>query len=195
MVGSTTSAGANDWGVAKFGFNGTAALAFGSGGTLTFDPSSMEGAGATTTDLAKAIKVDSTGRLVMVGTTGDNFALARISNLGIFDTSFGGNGVVTNGLGGPNDVANALTFTSDGSIIAAGYGDEFGSQDYAARKFSAVNGTASTVYGETDFDKTNTLKDYATGVVVLSTGKIVLTGNIKHVNAIPTEIGLAQYNP
>ena len=96
--------------------------------------------------------------------------------------------------GAPNDVANALTFTSDGSIIAAGYGDEFGSLDYAARKFT-TSGVASTTYGETDFDKTNTLKDYATGVVVLSTGKIVLTGNIKQGFLVPIEIGLAEYNP
>lgn len=193
VVGNKNNAGTNDWGIAKLGFNGALAVTFNGTGTLTFDPSSMEGTGANTTDLVKAVKVDSSGRLVMVGTTGDNFALARVSSTGIFDATFAGNGVVTNGLGGPNDVANALTFTSDGSIIAAGYGDEFGSLDYAARKFS-VTGTASTVYGETDFDKTNTLSDYATGVVVLSTGKIVLTGNIKQ-GTFPTEIGLAQYNP
>ena len=193
VVGNRNTAGANDWGIAKLGFNGALAVTFNGTGSLTFDPNSMEGNGATTTDLVKAVKVDSSGRLVMVGTTGDNLAVARVSSAGVFDVTFAGNGVVTNGLGGPNDVANTLTFTTDGSIIAAGYGDEFGSKDYAARKFTTA-GVASTTYGETDFDKTNTLSDYATGVVVLSSGKIVLTGNIKQ-GTFPTEIGLAEYNP
>ena len=112
------------------------------GGTAEFDfavarhnadgslDSSFDGDGKQTTDIggndaARAVAVQSDGKVVVAGndgdsqTSSDDFALARYNANGTPDTSFDGDGQLTTDFGA-DDGANAVGIQSDGSIVAAG---------------------------------------------------------------------------
>ena len=92
--------------------------------------SSFDGDGKQTTDIggndaARAVAVQSDGKVVVAGndgdsqTSSDDFALARYNANGTPDTSFDGDGQLTTDFGA-DDGANAVGIQSDGSIVAAG---------------------------------------------------------------------------
>jgi uncharacterized delta-60 repeat protein len=70
-------------------------------------------------DLGSAVALQSDGKILVGGTSDDNFALARYTAEGILDTTFGSAGTVTTNLGG-EDVLHALTVQPDGAIVAVG---------------------------------------------------------------------------
>jgi uncharacterized delta-60 repeat protein len=81
---------------------------FGIGGKQTTDFGG--GAGAT------SVAVQSDGKIVVVGGTGSDFALARYNTDGSLDTTFSGDGKQTTDFGGLRDVANGVAIQTDGKI-------------------------------------------------------------------------------
>jgi uncharacterized delta-60 repeat protein len=72
-------------------------------------------------DTGNALKVDSTGRLVIAGlAAGIDFGLVRLSIDGALDPAFGGTGLVRTDLSGRNDDSSALVLQADGRIVSAG---------------------------------------------------------------------------
>ena len=74
----------------------------------------------------KAIKILGFGQIVVVGNARINgqlqFAIVRYNSDGSLDTSFGGDGMVTNAIGGSSSVssANAVAILIDNKILVAG---------------------------------------------------------------------------
>jgi uncharacterized delta-60 repeat protein len=100
-------------------------------GDGSFDPS-FGGTGRVTTRLAatatsgtadasgSGMAIQPDGRIVVVGTLGNDYALARYQSGGALDTSFGsGAGVVATNLGG-YDSARAIAVQADGKLVVAG---------------------------------------------------------------------------
>lgn len=76
------------------------------------------------TDSANSIAIDSFGRMVIAGFTGNgtngDFAVARYYSNGALDTSFGGTGVVTIRFGTSDDNCQSVAIDSLGRIVLAG---------------------------------------------------------------------------
>ncbi len=92
---------------------------------MTID-SSFDGDGIVTTDFgalsdddARALVIQPDGRIMVVGTAGEDIALARYTPDGKLDTTFGTGGTKITDLGF-DDVATGVTLTPDGKIVICG---------------------------------------------------------------------------
>jgi uncharacterized delta-60 repeat protein len=113
VAGQTDTGISIDFALARYMPDGSLDGAFGTGGRVV---TNFTGA---SDDLAAAVVLQSDGKIVVGGTSDDNFALARYTPGGILDSTFGGAGTVTTNLGG-EDVLHALALQPDGAIVAVG---------------------------------------------------------------------------
>jgi uncharacterized delta-60 repeat protein len=125
-----------------------------------------------------------------------------IPSAGALDLTFGTGGkVTTNFVRQVNDItitgvdsATAVAVQGDGRIVVAGTTDVGGSVDFALARYNA-NGSLDTSFGtggtvRTDFFGGN---DFATGVVLQDSGKIVVAGYATDAFGM-TDFALARYN-
>jgi uncharacterized delta-60 repeat protein len=128
----------------------------------------------------------SDGRILVGGTTfigpfgayGDwDFFMLRYNAGGTPDGSFGSNGKVVSTIGGGQDIINSLVLQTDGKIVAAGsvLSDNF---DMAVVRYTAAGQLDAGNFGSggkvlVDFGGR---RDYAFGVTIGDTGKIVAVG-------------------
>src|SRR5579859_3576443 len=167
----------NNFAVARYNTNGTLDTAgFGAGqGFVTTDFGG--------TDLAKALVIQpADGKIILggdtTGATGRDFALARYTSAGVLDTTFNSTGkVVTNFLLHSNDFIQGLALQSDGKIVAAGYSDSAGTDEFALARYT-TGGQLDGSFGGTAFFTTpiGPTADQAHAVAVMPTGKIVVAG-------------------
>ena len=113
VAGQTDTGISIDFALARYLPDGSLDGAFGSGGRVTTNFT------GTSDDLGSAVALQFDGKIVVGGTSDDNFALARYTAEGVLDTSFGSAGTVTTNLGG-EDLLHALTLQPDGAIVAVG---------------------------------------------------------------------------
>jgi len=96
---------------------------------------------------AVGVKVQADSRIVIAGWTIANFAMARYSEHGDLDSSFGKNGLVTTDFNGNDDFCYALDIQSDGKILVAGSTRATGSEtDFAIARYN-TNGTLDKSFG------------------------------------------------
>jgi uncharacterized delta-60 repeat protein len=103
--------GGGDFGVARLKTDGFYDPTFGTGGQVAVD---FGGA-----DTAKAIALQPDGKILVAGTDGDGFAVARLTSSGALDPTFGFGGKATVNLGGA-DEARGIALQPDGKIVLAG---------------------------------------------------------------------------
>jgi uncharacterized delta-60 repeat protein len=139
-----------DFELTRFTSGGSIDTTFGAKGKTITDFSRLD-------DTAKAIALDSLGRIVVVGSSermdGDaDVALARYTADGKLDTSFGTGGKVVTQLGSATDTAYGVAIDPSGRIVVAGeaspYPNAYSSPDprvFAARYTPA--GVLDTVFG------------------------------------------------
>jgi uncharacterized delta-60 repeat protein len=109
----------NDFALARYDSHGNLDTTFGSNGKVTTEFVEYG------TEAARAIAIDSNGRIVVAGYTDNHsyhydFALARYNSEGSLDTTFGTNGKVITDFGSTSDLAYALVIDSQGRIVVAG---------------------------------------------------------------------------
>ncbi|HNL13877.1 MAG TPA: DUF4347 domain-containing protein, partial [Accumulibacter sp.] len=154
----------------------------------TLDASFGGGDGITTTSFpaghsnASALIVQPNGKIIVTGTDGPAFALARYTTDGALDTSFGSGGTVTTVLNpvGCNASAFDATLQADGKIILAGYAADSvtGLQSFAVVRYTA-NGSLDTGFGRGDgiaLVADGAGIDWLYSVTTQSDGKIVAAG-------------------
>ena len=185
IVAAGTSA--SDFALARYNANGTLDTSLSTDGKVTTD------IGSSTTDAAYAMAIQSDGRIVVAGTSNNDFALARYNADGSLDTSFGTGGKVTTDIDSGNDDANAVAVQPDGKIVAAGSGVSGGGTRFALARYSA-DGSLDTSFGTGGKLTTviSTLNDVANAVAVQSDGKIVVAGRTTSQGG--TRFALARYN-
>ena len=113
VAGQTDTGVSIDFALARYMPDGSLDGAFGSGGRVTTNFT------GTSDDLGAAVALQSDGKIVVGGTSDDNFALARYTPAGVLDATFGTAGTVTTNLGG-EDLLHALALQPDGAIVAVG---------------------------------------------------------------------------
>jgi uncharacterized delta-60 repeat protein len=135
-------------------------------------------------DSATAIALDSSNRVVVVGGMTQSGGLSdsvvlRLTTAGALDTSFNTTGILTYDMTF-NDIDNlaAVTIDSSNRIVVAGivYVSQF-ANNFAVARINA-NGTFDTTFN-TDGKATINFNgtDFATGIVIDSSNRIVVTGN------------------
>jgi uncharacterized delta-60 repeat protein len=123
-----------DFALARYNSDGTLDNSLGGDGKVTTDFSGS-------TDLAQSVALQSDGKIVVAGYgyqagTGYDFALARYNSDGTLDTSFSGDGKVTDDFSGGTDGAEAVALQSDGKIVVAGYAYQAGTDfDFALARY------------------------------------------------------------
>lgn len=149
----TTNLGGNDYGYALAVQEDGQLLVAGSSGTdfalvrYTSDGKLDTNFGANgftithwgTNEYGYALALANDGKLLVAGSSGSDFALARYSNDGHLDGSFGNSGVVTTDFGN-QDSGVAATLQSDDKLIIAGYS----SGNFALARYTLTNSTPAT---------------------------------------------------
>src|SRR5215470_1863395 len=136
--------GITDFALARYNSDGTLDASFGTGGIVTtaFDfPGSF--------DRVFTVVRQPDGKFLAGGSTVvnvfANFALARFNANGILDASFGTGGIVTTGFGVSAEATSAVV-QADGKIVAAGFANLDGGDDFALVRYNS-NGTLDGSFG------------------------------------------------
>ncbi len=127
------------------------------------------------TDEVQAVLVQPNGRILLAGSGGAStmFCVARLRNNGLLDTTFGSGGKRKIDFGGEDERAFAAALQPDGKIVVVG---DSHVQQVAITRLNA-NGTLDTTFSA-DGKKLLSwgVVSRATGVIVLSSGKLLLGG-------------------
>ncbi|NJK46760.1 MAG: hypothetical protein HC933_23135, partial [Pleurocapsa sp. SU_196_0] len=116
LAGYTTASGNVLMAVTKFTASGAFDNTFDMDGRQTLDFSGTD-------ERANAILLDSSGRIVIVGTSDAadiKFAVARLSPAGGLDSSFNGTGKLRSDYSGSGDTGNGGVLDASGKIVVAG---------------------------------------------------------------------------
>ncbi len=163
-----------DFAVARYNADGSLDATFGTGGKVLTDFVGDDG--------ARAVVVQSDGKIVVVGTSNGaggsyDFALARYNSNGSLDTSFDGDGKVIMPIGSFFDEGWSVKLQSDGKIVMGGIAYNGTNYDFALARFNAngsldlsFNGTGKVTVG------IGTGDDFSKSIAILPDGKIVLAG-------------------
>ncbi|MBV5303192.1 MAG: DUF4347 domain-containing protein, partial [Chlorobium sp.] len=152
-------------------------------------PTFINSNGKVTTDFggyddARSVTVQSDGKILLAGSSGYDFALARYNSEGSLDTTLSSDGKLTTDFGG-SDFGNSVALQPDGKILLAGSSNG----NFAVVRYNP-NGSLDTSFGfngrvTTDF---GSLEDYGYSITVQSDGKILLAGSSDG------DFALARYN-
>ncbi|MFZ4526064.1 MAG: Ig-like domain-containing protein [Chlorobium sp.] len=197
VAGTGYNRGTNDFALACYNADGTLDTTFSANGKVTTDF-------ASTNDTLSGIKMQSDGKILVVGTSGtvpgvtpsnNDFAIARYNADGSLDTTFDGDGKLITDFGG-SDSATGVSVMADGTFIVAGTSNVglngvVSNQNFAFAGYNADG----TLIGKTTLDFGG--YDYCQSVTVLSDGKWILSGySGVLVNGVLTNynFALARYN-
>ncbi|MBH8576028.1 DUF4347 domain-containing protein, partial [Nostocaceae cyanobacterium CENA369] len=159
---------AGNFAVVRYNSDGTLDNSFGSGGKVTTD------IGNATSDTAYSITLQTDGKILLAGSSANNFAVVRYNSDGTLDNSFGSSGKVTTNLGG-TDVAYSMVMQADGKFILAGKR----TSDFALVRYNS-DGSLDTSFGSSGqviTDIGSGTSDTAYSVSVQPDGKILLAGS------------------
>ncbi|MBI3468874.1 MAG: hypothetical protein HY000_38205, partial [Planctomycetes bacterium] len=125
-------------------------------------------------EVANDIAFQSDGKMVVVGRTNDDFAIARYNVDGSLDTSFSGDGLIATNIDGFADSAFGVAIQSDGKIVVAGTSGA----DVAVARYN-TNGSLDTTFGVGGVVTTDVLPgsaDQAFDVAIDNIGRIIVAG-------------------
>jgi uncharacterized delta-60 repeat protein len=192
IAGRTNVNGGWDFAVARLREDGTPDSSFNGNGLLTID---FNGS----IDTAYAIAIQPDGKILVVGESlalggTSNFAVARVTDLGVLDPEFDLDGRTRIDFQGENDAAHGVAIQADGKIVVAGYAGR-NSRDWGLVRLSDT-GALDESFGNagrvtTDFNSGN---DDASGVVVLPDNKIIVAGTAFLAQGT-TDFALVRYTP
>ncbi len=175
VVGSTFTTSTNSrFAVARYNADGTFDNTFSGDGRQTLDLGSGY-------DFARALAIDSSGRIVVVGSR-DNagngeLVVVRYNADGTLDTSFSGDGIQTTDIGTGNDSAAGVVLDASGRIVVGGYSHDGVSFDYAVARYNP-DGTLDTTFSGDGLVTTavSTGSDLGNDVMLDGTGRILVVG-------------------
>lgn len=86
----------------------------------TLDGDGKATAGGPNDQLGAALALQPDAKILLGGTSGGDFAVARYDSMGSLDTTFGAGGIVTTDFAAGTDAAAAVALQADGRVLAAG---------------------------------------------------------------------------
>ena len=169
----------SDFALVRYNPDGSLDTTFGTGGIVTTDLGTQD-------DDARAVAIQPDGKIVVVGNTSDNIALARYKPDGSLDPTFGSAGVTISALG--TNVANGVALTSNGGIRIAGTRGG----DFMVAGFDA-NGALDPTFGSGGVVTTDISggDDFAEDLTVDAAGRIIVVG--RATSSTILDMALARY--
>jgi uncharacterized delta-60 repeat protein len=130
-------------------------------------------------DTAAAVVIQPDGKIVVAGSAGGKFALARHNQDGSLDDTFGGDGKVVTNITAHVDFASDLAIQPDGKIVVTGRAGGSGGRFATARYGSG--GDLDDAFGMDGVVLTNfsPWNDFASGVALQADGDIVIVGRAR----------------
>jgi uncharacterized delta-60 repeat protein len=177
-----------DFALVRYNVNGSLDTSFGTGGKVTTDLNSNDGAGS--------VAINNSGKIVVAGYSGGGFAVVRYNVNGNLDTSFGTNGKIVTPLGVYAEVGNAV-IDSGGRIVVAGHSrNSNGNADFAVVRYNS-NGSLDTNFGASGkvITPVGSRDDYGRSVTIDSNGKIVVVGGATYDRHGSSNFAMVRYNP
>lgn len=132
--GNVWNGSASDWGVLRLTEAGQPDSSFDGDGRYFFGFGIQNG--------LNALAVQPDGKILAAGHAGRDFAVARLTETGLLDSTFGAGGFAFDDLGG-TDVINALALVPDGWLYAAGFRVQGGDADLALAQYTPEGELAS----------------------------------------------------
>ena len=176
-----------DFALVRYNRDGTLDHSFGGDGIVTTDLGNEN-------EAANAVAIQPDGKIVAVGDSGENVALARYLPGGGLDPTFGGAGTVVSDLGF-DDVANGVAITSGGTILIAGtrLGPHVNLDPYVASY--GPNGRLNLGFGDFGIADTDLSggDDFGDDLVLDPQGDIVVVGTAT--SPTVTDMALVRYRP
>ncbi len=176
-----------DFALVRYNRDGTLDHSFGGDGIVTTELGDEH-------EAANAVAIQPDGKIVAVGDSGENVALARYLPGGGLDPTFGGAGTVVSDLGF-DDVANGVAITSGGTILIAGtrLGPHVNLDPYVASY--GPNGRLNLGFGDFGIADTDLSggDDFGDDLVLDPQGDIVVVGTAT--SPTVTDMALVRYRP
>jgi uncharacterized delta-60 repeat protein len=189
VVGSCSNSQEEDFAIVRLNPDGSLDNTFSGDGKVTAD---FTGPGEIyVPDQAYAVSIQADGKIVVAGTRGWDFALARYNADGTPDNSFSLDGkLVTQSLGQALDIV----ILPDGKIVAAGGGRRGGDEDFAIVRY-LTNGELDQSFGlngiaTIDFGG---YYEFASAMSLLQDGRIIIAGTTGGQSG--TRMAVAKINP
>ena len=173
LVAGTASPASNlNFALIRYNTNGTPDTSFDGDGRVMVDFGGNES--------ANDMELQADGKIVLGGSSGGHFALARFTADGVPDTSFDLDGIVrTNINPSGTDIASGMVIQSDGKIVLAGTkrnGSEQG--DFVLARY-LTNGALDPIFGQAGIvttDMNNFSNDTANALAIQQDRKLVVAG-------------------
>ena len=141
VVGSSQTGDNADFMVMRFAADGSLDFTFSGDGRLTQALSGVN-------DTASAVAIQTDGRILVAGSSGTNYAIARYDSQGNLDATFDADGFYTGSFGNNTSSASAMALQEDGKIIVAGYGWSGSSWDFGIARHTATGALDTSFSGD-----------------------------------------------
>ena len=180
--------GDQDFGLARVDKKGKLDKSFGNRGLVQTDFNGLS-------DMALTIAVQSdkkivAGGIASVADSDRSFALARYTNKGNLDSTFGTGGKVTTDFGPNDDFGVAVELQTDGKIVFGGF------TQYPLGFFTFVRyNTDGTIDLSHTEDYSGSFSEAAQGLAISNNGRIILGGQIEQIEpTVDSSFALSCYN-
>ncbi|MEM7347793.1 MAG: hypothetical protein AAF485_26465, partial [Chloroflexota bacterium] len=124
-----------------------------------------------------SVAIQDDGKIIVAGSGGQNFVLARYTITGSLDSTFNNTGVVTTPISSFATSGAAIAIQSDGKIVVAGNSgiNAFGDSDLAVVRYT-ITGSLDSTFNNTGIVHTAVgNRDEKVGIALHSNGKTVVT--------------------
>jgi uncharacterized delta-60 repeat protein len=174
LVAGTSFNGVNeDFALARYNVDGSLDTSFDTDGKVITDFAGF-------VDLVQSVTVQADGKILVAGSSNNDFALARYNVDGSLDTSFGVGGKLTTDFGASTDEGFSVTVYTDGKILVAGSSNN----DFALARYN-TDGSLDTTFNTdgkviTDLISLGTITsptDIGSSVTVQADGRILMAGS------------------
>ncbi|WP_276504210.1 T9SS type A sorting domain-containing protein [Terrimonas pollutisoli] len=178
----------NDFALARYNTDGSPDGGFDGDGNLVIAINSSN-------EYAESMAIQNDGKIVVAGYSGVNydFALARYNTNGSLDASFDADGKTITSIGTSHDYISSIAIQSDGKIIAGGYANIGGNNNFALARYNTDGSLDDGFDGD---GKVTTSFGAGYGVArataIQSDGKILLAGNSYTGSSV--DFAVARYN-
>jgi uncharacterized delta-60 repeat protein len=199
VVGVTHTSTSSDFTVARYTLDGSLDPAFSGDGKVSFGFPVRVGA-SPSNDSANDVAVQQDGKVVVVGSAGNAFAVARLTSAGALDSTFSGDGrtAVSFSADASSGSAHDVAIQPDGKIVVVGRSTGpagSSSSDFAVARLRPSDGALDTTFSGdgrllTDFAGAS---DAAQAVELQTDGKIVAVGTTSTLQPLDSDAALARY--
>ena len=130
LVAASYMINGDDYAVLKYNPDGYIDNTFGIEGIASFDISEP--------DIASDIALQQDEKIILAGTSNNDFCLIRMNADGSLDNTFSGDGVLTIPIGSGVDSLSSIAIQSDGKIICGGYSSNGSNTDFAIVRVTSL---------------------------------------------------------